>query len=60
MTVTVEDVTPLAETRWHYRCDRGHQIINAPRPKDACPVVARGCPCRGTLERFGPGSRTHA
>ncbi len=40
-----------------YRCSRGHEI-HATQPVTKCPGYRHGRSCDGTLERFGPGSRT--
>lgn len=41
---------------YRYRCGAGHEI-SSPLPLSFCPMVVRGCPCRGDLVRIGPGSR---
>lgn len=40
---------------FQYDCDRGHELA-ASVELAVCPVVVRGCPCPGTLKRFGRGS----
>lgn len=39
-----------------YRCSCGHEIAS-PKELAACPAFDKGSPCRGTLTRFGTGSR---
>lgn len=49
----------VTDTRFYYRCNRDpkHEILEARRTYDQCPVVVHGSPCNGTLTQFGPGSR---
>lgn len=44
-------------TLYRYRCTAGH-AIESPKPLASCPACVRGESCAGTLNRYGPGSRT--
>ncbi len=40
-----------------YECSRGH-YLESTRPLTRCPGRYRDRPCDGSLDRYGPGSRT--
>lgn len=49
----------MAASKYQYRCSNGHEIYSATEVVK-CLVVVRGSPCKGTLTRFGPGSKKDA
>lgn len=42
---------------YQYRCSKGHEIYSE-KPLTKCLAYSKGSPCKGTLTRFGPGSKT--
>lgn len=48
----------MADNRkFQYKCSNGHELASE-KSLDKCLVVVKGSPCKGTLARFGRGSKT--
>ena len=44
------------QSKYQYICSKGHQIYSE-KEHSKCLVVSLGSPCKGVLNRVGPGSR---
>lgn len=50
-------INPKDLPDYEYQCSGGHDLAS-PKPITKCPAYIRGAPCKGTLSRFGKGSRS--
>jgi hypothetical protein len=44
------------DRKFFYKCSNGHDMAS-PKEQTKCLAIVKGSPCKGTLTRYGKGSR---